>query len=230
MGQDTSKNNYRPVSNLNFLSKLVERCVLDQYTNHLDLNSLNLKQQSAYKAGHSCESALLKICNDIFWSMEKKDINVLIMLDLSAAFDTVSHKVLINLLEKQFGVSGTALMWFQNYLHNRKVKACVDGQYSMEKIINFSVPQGSLLGHVLFNTYCSTLVEMILTGISINGFADDHLLQKSCKPGMKSEIETVELMQTSMVKVDSWMKENRLKLNPNKTEFINLLSLDMEPH
>ena len=72
------------------------------------------------------------------------------MLDLSATFDTVSHKVLMGLLEKQFGVSGTALEWLQNYLHNKKVKVCVDGQYSMEKIINFSVPQGSLLGPVLF--------------------------------------------------------------------------------
>ena len=71
-GQDISKNNYRPVSNLNFLSKLVEKFVLDQYTNHLDLNSLHAKHQSAYKAGHSCKTALLKICNDIFWSMEKK--------------------------------------------------------------------------------------------------------------------------------------------------------------
>ena len=123
MGQDTSKSNYRPVSNLNFLSKLVEKCVFDQYTNHLDLNSLNSKHQSAYKAGHSCESALLKICNDIFWNMDKKDINLLIMLDLSTAFDTVSNKVLINLLEKQFGVSGTAVEWFQNYLHNRKSKS-----------------------------------------------------------------------------------------------------------
>ena len=61
--------------------------------------------------------------------MEKKDLNVLIMLDLSAAFDIVCHKVLIDLLEKQFSVSGTALKWFQNYLHNRKVKVCVDGQY-----------------------------------------------------------------------------------------------------
>ena len=65
--------------------------------------------------------------------MEKKDTNLLIMLDLSAAFDTVSHKVLIDFLEKQFGVSGTALEWFQKYLHDRKVKVCVHGQYSMEK-------------------------------------------------------------------------------------------------
>ena len=75
-----------------------------------------------------------KICNDIFWSTEKKT-------DLSAAFDTVSHKVLTDLLQKQFNLSGTALEWFQNYLHNRKVEVCVDGQYSMEKIINLSVPQ-----------------------------------------------------------------------------------------
>ena len=82
------------------------------------------------------------------------------------------------------------------------------------------MPQGSLLGPVLFNTYCSTLVEVIPTGISINGFADDHSLQKSCKPGTKSEIETVELLETCMTEVDYWMKENRLILNPNKTEFI----------
>ena len=90
----------------------------------------------------------------------------------------------------------------------------------MEKIINYSVPWGSLLGPVLLNAYCSTLVEVIPTGISINGFADDHSLQKSCKPGTKSEIETVELLETIMTEVDYWMKENRLKLNPNKTEFI----------
>ena len=71
-----------------------------------------------------------------------------------------------------------------------------------------------------FNTYCSSLVEVIPTSISINGFVDDHSLQKSCKPGTVSEIETVELLETSLVKVDSWMKENRLKLNPNKMEFI----------
>ena len=110
--------------------------------------------------------------------MEKKDINLLIMLDLSTAFDTVSHKVLFDLLEKQFGVSGTALELFQNYLHDSKVKVCVDSQYSMEKIINFLVPQGSLIGPILFNTYCSTLVEVIPTGISINGFVADHSLEK----------------------------------------------------
>ena len=86
-----------------------------------------------------------------------------------------------------------------------------------KKIINYSVLQGSLLGPVLFNAYCSTLLEVIPTSISVNGFADDHSLQKSCKPGTKSEIETVELLETSMVEVDYWMKENRSKLNPNKT-------------
>ena len=126
----------------------------------------------------------------------------------------------IDLLEKQFGVSGTALEWFQNYLHDRKAKVCVNGQYSMEKIINYSVPQGSLLGPVFFNAYCSTLVEVIPTGISINGFADGHSLPKHCKPETKSELETVELLETSMVEVHYWMKENRWKHNPNKTEFI----------
>ena len=87
-------------------------------------------------------------------------------------------------------------------------------------MINSSVPQGSLLGPVLFKTYCSTLVEVIPTSVSINGFANDHLLQKSCKPGTKSEIETVELLETSMTKVGSWMKDYKLKLNPIKVEFV----------
>ena len=78
----------------------MKNCVLDQYINHLDLNLLNSKHQSTYKARYSCESALLKICNDILWSMEKNDINLLIILDLSAAFDTIWNKVLINLLKK----------------------------------------------------------------------------------------------------------------------------------
>ena len=91
----------------------MEKCVLDQYASHLDLNSLHPKNQSAYKAEHSCETALLKIYNDIyiFWRMEKKDINLLIMLDLSAAFDTVSHKVLIDLMKKQFDLVWVEMHW-----------------------------------------------------------------------------------------------------------------------
>ena len=76
------------------------------------------------------------------------------MLDLSAAFGTVSHKVLIDLLEKQFGVSGTALEWVQDYIGNRKVKVCVDGQYLVEKIINFLVPQGSDSNWYQYNWPC----------------------------------------------------------------------------
>ena len=87
-------------------------------------------------------------------------------------------------------------------------------------MINYSVPQGSFPGPVLFNAYCLTLVEVVPTGMSINGFADDHSLQKCCKPGTKSEIETAGLLETSMTEVVYWMKENRLKLNPYKTEFI----------
>ena len=97
-GTITDKSSYRPVSSLEFLAKIIEECVLNQYTLHLTLNCLNLEHQSACKLRHSCETALLKIANDILRSFEHQNVNGLLMLDLSAAFDTVDHDVMLDLL------------------------------------------------------------------------------------------------------------------------------------
>ena len=86
--------NYRPVSNLPFLSKLVEKCMLIQFNNHLKLNTLNAEHQCAYKEGHSCETLLMKIHNDILSAMEYQYVNTMLFLDLSATFDMVDHSVL----------------------------------------------------------------------------------------------------------------------------------------
>ena len=102
-------NNYRPVSSLPFISKLVEKCVQGQFVNHNVNSCLNSEFQRAYRPGHSCETALLQIMNDLLWAMERQSVSVLILLDLSAAFDTVDNQVLLNILERKFGIKDVAL-------------------------------------------------------------------------------------------------------------------------
>jgi exonuclease III len=119
MGLELNKKNYRPVSNLSFLSKVIESAVIKQYTDHLRLNDLHDLRQSAYKKYHSTETLLIKIHNDLMTKMGNGEISMLVLLDLSAAFDTIDHNILINRLESRYGVSGSALKWFKSYLSNR---------------------------------------------------------------------------------------------------------------
>ena len=106
---EISKKNYRPVSNLCSLSKLVEHCVLKQFLKHCDNNCLLPDFQSAYWANYSTETSLLKMTNNILWAMEEQHITMMVILDLSAAFDMVDHSILLKILENQFGVTDTAL-------------------------------------------------------------------------------------------------------------------------
>ena len=108
---DTAMTNYIPVSNLQFISKIVEKVTLDQFTQHCNRNSLLPNYQSAYKQYHSCETSLVKLVNDILWAMEKQLVMVVVILDLSAAFDTVNHDLLLEVLEKRFGIAGAARKW-----------------------------------------------------------------------------------------------------------------------
>ena len=108
-GTDLSNTNYRPVSNLKYISKLVEKCVLMQLVDHLTLNDLHADHQSAYKKGHSCATLLLKVVNDIFWALECQELNAMLLLGLSAAFDMVGHQLIISLLGNKYGIHDMAL-------------------------------------------------------------------------------------------------------------------------
>lgn len=123
----TVPNNYRPISNLSFVSKLLERVVAKQLTTYLESNDLLPANQSAYRRGHSTETALLKICNDAFMAADKGMITLVVLLDYSAAFDTVDHSVMLAVLDERFGVRGNALKWHQSYLHGRTCSVVADG-------------------------------------------------------------------------------------------------------
>ena len=152
----------------------MEKCVLIQFNNHLKLNTLNVEHQSAYKEGHSYETLLMKIDNDVLWAMEHQSVNAMLLLDPSAAFDMVDHCVLVNILKNKYGINDVALSWFKNYLQDCRFHVVIEDMISQERTINYSAPQDSLLGPVPFNCYCSLLHEEIPKTLQLNGYADDH--------------------------------------------------------
>ena len=211
--------NYRPISNLPFLSKILEKVILQQLSDHLASNNLLTPHQSAYRPGHSTETAILRILNDILNSLDKNKISVLLLLDLSAAFDTIDHEILLARLEHRFGVRETALKWFRSYLHDRKQLVQVGDFRSDVSALKFGVPQGSVLGPVLFILY-TTALSYVIRGHSVSHemFADDtQLLHSSSIDDYPSLIST---LQSCTSDVETWMSTNKLKLNCDKTEAI----------
>ena len=141
-GLDLQEKNYHPVSNLPFLSKLVEGATLIQFDEHCREHLLLPDFQSAYRKGYSTETSLIKMTNDIFWSMERKEVTAVIVLDMSAAFDTVDHDLLLDILHNRFGIADTALQWYQSYLRPQGMKVHINDAYSSIRSLNYSVPAG----------------------------------------------------------------------------------------
>ena len=147
---------------------------LSQLPAYLSSNNLFCPSQWAYRAEYSTETALLKVINDILRALEDGNISVLALLDLSAAFDTIDHKILLARLENLHGISGTALSWFESYLTGRTQMVTIDTNSSKLSILCFGVPQGSALGPVLFILYTKPLSKLIERhSISSESFADD---------------------------------------------------------
>ena len=148
-------NNFRPISNLPFVSKLAERAAADQLTQHVVDQGLECELQSAYKKHYSTETALLKVKNDLLMSMNNQRLTLLVLLDLSAAFDTVCHQILVDRLHSKFRVSGTVLEWLRSYLSKRSQRISIKGVLSDGFDLRHGVPQGSCLGPLLFSLYTS---------------------------------------------------------------------------
>ena len=144
-------------TNLPFISKLCEKVVAMQLTDHLLRNNLMEPFQSANRPNHSVETALLRVCNDILRSMDQRKITVLALLDLSAAFDTVDHQILLHRLQSRFGITGVVLDWFTSYLTGLRQFVTINGTCSNPKLLKCGVSQGSFLGPLLFLVYVSPL-------------------------------------------------------------------------
>ena len=151
--------NYRPVSNLSFPSKVLERIVADQLNDHITRSNLADPMQSAYQKGHSCDTALLRVKNDTDMALDRGE-GTLLLLNLSAAFDTVHHDLLLARLSETFGVKDTALAWFHDYLTGRTQVVSAGCSRSQEYALTTGVPQGSVLGPILFLCYVQPLVTV----------------------------------------------------------------------
>ena len=158
--QSASLSNLIPVSNLQFISKLTERAVYNQTQEHLVRSELYPPLQSAYRAGHSTETALLKVHNDMLLNMDNQRVTQLVLFDLSSAFNTVDHKVLLRRLEITFGIADTALQWFRSYLAGRSQRVLLNGSFSEDFSLPHGVPQGYCLGTLLFTIYASKPFEV----------------------------------------------------------------------
>ena len=189
--------NLRPVSNLHFPSKITERAVFDQVCSHINSNNLFPALQSAYGKFHSTET-----------SMIKQHVSLLVILDLSAAFDTVDHIALLHRLETTYGITGYALQWISSYLHNRyQLVAIKPDGLSEKQHLPFGLPQGSCLGPLLFSIYASKLSNIIQNHLPhLHGYADDT--------------ETWYAMERCVRAVRAWMITDKRKLNESKTEFM----------
>lgn len=143
------------------MSKLIERAVFTQIHSHLVCNNLYPVAQSAYRRNHSTETALMKVMNNFLLNMNKQHVTILVLLDLSAAFDTVDHSILLNRLSSKLGLNGTALAWFRFYLSGRSQRVSVRGAVSDTFDLRYGVPQGSCLGALLFTDYASKLFVVV---------------------------------------------------------------------
>ena len=211
--------NYRPVSNLLFDAKLLERVVDEQLQTHVKANNIIDENQSAYKKDHSCETALLYILNNLLFNADSKKISLLTLLDLSAAFDTIDHRILIRRLEESFGIAGTALAWFESYLSDRSQRIVVEGHMSDKFSLKYGVPQGSVLGPVLFSLYTQPLSTVIRAHhVEHHKYADDTQLLKAAAP---TDITSAcGKLEKCIGDVKVWMSSNKLKLNGDKTELL----------
>ena len=211
-------------NNLQFLGKAIESAVIAQYLDHLSINNLHDAKQSAYKKFHSTETLLTKIHNDIMCSLGRGEVVMLVLLDLSAAFDTIDHDILLNRLEKRYGIKGNALKWFRSYLSDRTQSVIVNDTESNIQHLKYGVPQGSKLGPILFNSYIAPVSEIASNhNITDEKYADDHQLILAFKPKQcQDQKEAILKMEKCIKDIRQFLLENKLSNNSEKTEFLFL--------
>jgi hypothetical protein len=210
---------YRPISNLNFLSKLLERIIHNRLVAHLSTFTSLSPFQSAYRKFHSVESALLRIQNDLLLAIDKRHITALILLDLSAAFDTIDHAILLTRLSSTFGICGPALDLLTSYITDRHQFISVDSDSSDSILLTTGVPQGSVLGPLLFTLYTTPLSYLLQdSNMSFHLYADDTQLYVSFSP--LDHADALSRLSSTLDAVHGWLSSNRLVVNPSKTEFL----------
>ena len=211
-GDNQSYCNYRPISILPSLSKILEKTVYKRLTDYLNKYDILNTSQYGFRHGHSTSMALLDFVERIHEALDRKEYTIGVFLDLAKAFDTVNHNILLGKLE-HYGIRGTPLLWFKDYLTNRKQYVHFQGTNSDMFDITCRVPQGSVLGPLLFLIYIND-INTASCKLSFTLFADDtNIFNKNLQQLIRSTNE-------ELSKLSLWFKANRLSLNITKTNYM----------
>ena len=213
-GDPSCFNHYRPVSLLCILSKVFEKIMYSRLLSFLERMMIIYANQFGFRKYHSTYMALMVLVDKITKSLEKGEFVVGVFLDFSKAFDTVNHKILLKKLE-YYGIRGTALQWFESYLSERSQFVTYNGEKSSPKKVICGVPQGSILGPLLFFIYINDLSNVCKSMMPLL-FADDTNLFKSGKDSNQIKIE----IERELIHISEWLKINKLSLNIKKTQFL----------
>ena len=175
----------------------------------------------SYRQFHSTETALLKVQNDILLNIDQQEVTLLV-LDLSAAFDTIDHEILIDTLESEFGVIGNALKWIKSFLSHRKQRIKIKQEFSTNFTLSCGVLQRSCLGPVLFLLYVSQLFQIINKHLpSSHGYADDTQLYLSFSPDSPVvQDQAIQIISNCINEVPAWLVSRKLMFTDTKTEFL----------
>lgn len=209
-----SPSDYRPISILPVLSKVFESLLSAQITHYLNDNKLISPLQSGFRAGHSCTTAVLKVLDDIREQLDESNMSLMCFLDFSKAFDRVNHRILCQKLKYYFGFSQYALHLIESYLTGRAQKVVVGSGESCLKIVTSGVPQGSVLGPLLFSIFVND-VFLVCKNCNIHAYADDIQLYISNRIGLIEDMCC--RLNDDLNEISKWSEENKLLLNPKKS-------------
>ena len=213
-GKINELGNYRPISILPAISKIYEKVIYKRLYNFLQLNDIFYSSQYGFRSKHSTIHAVTEFIEDIVQGYEDKEHTLAVYIDLSKAFDTINHEILIKKL-CHYGVRGHALEWFKNYLSNRKQYVAISNHRSQTKTITCGVPQGSILGPLLFIIYTNDLPNCLHKSHPIL-FADDTTVYLHDKLITRS----ISILNQELQSLSDWFKTNKLSLNVKKTNYM----------
>ena len=210
-GDHDTPSNYRPISLISCVGKVMERVIFKHMYNFFHTNDLIFRNQSGFLPNHSTVFQLIDIYDQICRAFDEKKSTCIVFCDISKAFDRVWHRGLLFKL-RQYGISGNLINWISNYLSNRSQRVFINSSFSETSILNAGVPQGSVLGPLLFLIYVNDIADSLLSTTRL--FADDSSLAVSSQNIV--DMETI--LNTDLSSITQWSKQWLVNFNPSKTE------------